>query len=618
MESNRELEMDGTTSDVYDIFHPTPVPLKELAAIAVSLEVWRFKVKEYRNNRKLKEFCPSGERISLKKMLPDLPSMIYTAIDKYVRRFGPSMETWLKEHHDRIFYFFYYYHYSVLEYFNNFVCDYTGTIDYVRTAGRMIHCDQFDEDLKFAIACTYFFEDDIRQLWPLVSGNLNGISVDFSKSPQLCYWICCLRNELNKIPSAEINSSIEKVMLDAFMPHNRPSIEYFWNRLPSENRLTMRIASDFFTRDKLSFARFILPKLNDQQLEEFVNEKSYELICTPFKNVWYDKAELILPAWMYIRKSINVDGFTKLVVKMLQNELMTYPLETEITIGEILDPRTRFDLCCEIWISSPENLKRSAIAEIISNNRLFSNSNVRVNVMSSVPRDFEFLLTFLSDATSVERSKFWFDSWLELVESTRSKDLAKIMKLCFENEDEIAQFKENVIANSDSVRFFCRILQVRMCLDELNEFANFLFTEIQAARNFKQQVLRLGYLGSENDFSDATLRKTKEFSKFIDDAFGNIDLSANFKNQLLSAPEMQRKLSDFALLVSYEQLVIEFIDTFISAENPLLEIKARIIRALKIQAALCKSSKSKFPHTTLLFWCLGSQEEVTKFKENYL
>ncbi|XP_065223824.1 uncharacterized protein LOC135847990 isoform X1 [Planococcus citri] len=613
MESNRELEMNGITSDVYDIFHPTPVPLKELSAIAVSLEIWRCKTNEYRDNRKLKKLCPSDERILLKKMLPDLPTVIYTAIDKYVRRFGPSMETWLEEHHDGIFYFYYDHHNYVLYYFNNLVCDYTGAIDYVRTAERMMYCDRFDENQKFAIACTYFFEDDIRRLWPSVSGNMDWNTVDFSKSPQLCYWIYSLRNELDRIPSNEVNISVDEVMLNAFMPQNGPSLQYFWNRIPLQNR--MRRALSIFRRDKLSFARFILPKLNDQQLEEFVNGRIYELISILFKNIWYDK-ELILLAWMYIRKPINVNGFTKLVVEMLQSELTGCPGNYPIDVD--LEPRIWFDLCCEIWISAPGNFKRSAIVEITSNKRLFSNLIVRVYVVPPIPKEFEFLLTFLSDATSVERSKFWFDCWEQLVEIAQCKDLEKIMKLCFENDAEIAQFKENVMANSGSVRFFCRMLLVRMCLDELNEFANFLFAEVQAARNFKQQVLRLAYLGRENDFNHATMRKTKEFNKFIEDAFANIDQSTDFKNQLLSSPEIQRKLANFALFISFEQLVVEFIDTFVSAEETLLQIQERIIDSLKMEAAYCKSSRSEFYHTPILFWCLGSQEEVTKFKKNYL
>ncbi|XP_065225965.1 uncharacterized protein LOC135849445 [Planococcus citri] len=614
MESNRELEIGGITSDVYDIFHPTPVPLKELAAIAVSLEIWRCKTNEYRDNRKLKEFSPSGERIILKKILPDLPTVIYAAIDKYVRRFGPSMENWLKKHHDRIFYFYYDDHQNyVLNYFDNFVCDYTGTIDYVRTARCMMHCDRFDDNQKFEIACTYFFEDDISRLWPLVSKNMGLINVDFSKSPQLYYWICCLRNELDKIPSNEVNETVDEVMLEVNMPQNGPSLQYFWSRIPLQNR--MRKAFGIFIRDSLSFARFILPKLNDQQLEEFVNEKSHELIRTLFKNVWYDK-ELIWPAWMYIRKAINVDGFTKLVVEMLQNELLIYPVKT--TIGEVLDSRIWSDLCCEIWISSAENLKRSAVVEITSNKRLFSNLRCRVYVVPALPKEFEFLWTFLSDATSADRRRFWFDYWQILLENVRFEDLAKIMKLCFENEVEIAQFKENVMANSGSVRFFCRMLLIEMCLDELNEFANFLFLEVQAARNFKQQVLHSAYLGRENDFNGAVMRNAKEFNKFIEDAFANIFRSADFKNRLTSSPEIQRKIGQVAVSsVPFGQLV-EFISTFVSAEKTLLEIKARIIDALKEKAAYCKSSRCKFYHTPLLSWCLGSQKEVTKFKENYL
>ncbi|XP_065225962.1 uncharacterized protein LOC135849444 isoform X2 [Planococcus citri] len=610
MESNRELEMDGIASDVrvHDIFHPTPVPLKDLSAIAVSLEIWRCKTNEYRDNCKLKEFCPSGEPILLKQMLPYLPSVIYTAIDKYVRRFGRSMENWLKEHHKRIFYFYYYHQNSVLEHFDEFVCDYTGAVDYVRTAERMMHCHPFDENRKFMIACTYFFEDDIRRLWPLVSRSMDLNTMDFSNSPQLYYWICCLRNELNKIPSNEVNISVDEVMFEVNMPQNGPSLQYFWNRMPLQNR--MRRALGIFTRDKLSFARFILPNLDDQQLEEFVNERSHKLMSNLFENVWCDK-ELVLLAWMHIRKAISVDGFTKLAVKMLQNELKVFPVET--TTDTDRESRIQFDLCCEIWISSPENLKRSAVVEIISNKRLFSNLVARV----SNTEEIGFLPIFLSDATSAERSRFWFDCWEDLVESARCKDLAKIMKLCFENEHDRTQFKENIMANSRRVHCFCSMLLQWLCFDQLNNFASFLWSDVQRARSFKQQILRSTFLGSNDTIIDRTFRETKELNKFIEDAFANAELSTDFKNQLMSLPEIQRSLSQLSLYVPFE-LLVEFIDTFVSLETTLLEMKARIIDELKERAANCKSSRCEFYHTPLLLWCLGSQEEVAKFKENYL
>ncbi|XP_065224573.1 uncharacterized protein LOC135848568 [Planococcus citri] len=618
MESNREMEMGEIIFDVYDIFQPVPVSLRELSAIAISLEIWRCRANEYRNNRKLKEFCPSLERILLKKILPDLPTVICTAIDKYVRRFGPSMENWLEEHHNKIFYFYYDHQNFVLDYFDNFVCDYTGTMDYVRTARRMMHCARFDDNQKFMIACTYFFEDDIRRLWPLVSKNMDWNGINFSESPQLYYWICCLRNELDKIPCTEINNSIDKVMLDAFMLHNIPSIEYFWNRLPSENRI--RRAFVIFARDNLSFTRFILPKLVDQQLEEFVNVRSYELIRSSFKNVWYDK-ELILPIWMCIKKIINVEGFTKVVVKMLESELLPWPgMTSEVGEDEDLQHRIWLDLCCEIWISAPENFKRSAVVEITSNKMLLDYWIVRFDLLSSVPSDpkeFKFLSTFFSDATSAERRKFWFDHWENLIEGLRCTDLENVMKLCFESNYEIAQFKENIMVNNEWVHAFCKVLLSSSYFDKFNDFSGFLWPDIQAARSFKQQMLRLAFLGRDNCFNEANILETKEFNKFIEDAFANIDLAADFKNQLASSLDVQRRLSQFPLSVRCEQ-VIEFIDTFVSAENLLLEIKARIIDGLKRYASYCSSLRCKFTYTPLLVWCLGSQEEVAKFKKIHL
>ncbi|XP_065218921.1 uncharacterized protein LOC135844611 [Planococcus citri] len=291
-----------------------------------------------------------------KTMLPDLPSTIFPTIDKYVTRFGLSMKSWLKQHHNRIFYHYYENQNSVLKLFDDFVCDYTGAIDYLRTARRMMCCDRLDRYQKFAIACTYFFEYHIRGLWPLVSVNMIPCldKIDFYKSPQWYYWIYCLQNELDEIPCTELDIEEVELMLNEFMPHNRPSIEYFWNRLPSENR--MQTAVHIFKTDAPSFFRFILQKFDDQQLDEFVNENDcHELVIGLFKDGLYDE-EWILSMWMYVQRVMNVDTFIEVVEGMLQSEARE-PLVDEVDFNDCNDkrpkPKSWGDLCREIWTIPP-------------------------------------------------------------------------------------------------------------------------------------------------------------------------------------------------------------------------------------------------------------------------
>ncbi|XP_065223323.1 uncharacterized protein LOC135847620 [Planococcus citri] len=610
--------MAGITSDVYDVFHPTPVSLKQLSAIVVSLEVWRYKTNEYRNNGKLEDFNPPEERILLKNALPGLPSEIYDVIDKNVRKFGFSMYRWLSSHHERVFYFHYKHRNHVLEYFEDFVCDYNGAIHYVRTAERMMLCDQFNMQQKFTIACTYFFEDEIRRLWPLVSGNKDFNHINFCKSPQLCYWICCLKNELYKLPTVQFNDSVAEVMLNYFMPFNRPSVEYFWNRIPSESR--MRKAIDIYNRSIISFARFILPKLNDQQLGEFLNEKCYVLMYSLFRWGWYDE-EFILSTWMRIQNWLNeyaaADLFTKIL--LLENRPVVYGLRTMYEVEKRpFDYRNWYRFCCKLWNSASEKLKQSAVKVITSKRKLFK--RVRRVGPEMPTKEYKFLSTVLSYARYEERKTFWNYHWPYLVNQTRCKDFEKIMKLCLEKEDEITHFKQNVMAPNSSFRKLSNEYLRCARFDHLNDYANFLWPDIPTSRiQFKQEILQSVLSNEKSFFGENLLNKAKEFDVFISNAYGDVDLSKNYKNQLMSSPGMQIRLGlpNSALHISVDNF-LEFIDTFVSNEETLLQIKASIIDYLKEKAAIWKGVVPESSFMSLLSWCLGNDEEAAKCKPSYL
>ncbi|XP_065224915.1 uncharacterized protein LOC135848814 [Planococcus citri] len=581
--------MAGLNSEVYDIFHSTLLSLKDLSAIAVSLGIWRCQVMKYRtSDDALTKFNPEGQNISSKTVLPDscVPSVLHATIDRYVTKLRFSLGHWLRSHHERVFYLHYDHQNHVLGYFEDFVCDYNGTIHYERTAKRMMHCDQFDAQQKFIIACTYFFEDDIRRLWPLVSSNMDLNSINFSVSPQLYYWICCLKNELSKIPTTHLDNLIEGVMLSNCMTHNRPSVEYFWNRIPTESR--MRKVHDLFQSDVQSFARYILPKLDDQQLDEFVNidEYGFEIMRALCLKAWYDK-EFILSIWMRIQNLISQRAFTSEIIIMLQlenRESMT--IFGPNYLGEFDDDedgcirRNWLNLCCEIWNSAPERLKRSAVREITSNNRLFRDSVILAILIPPEPKEYEFFSTFLSYATYEERKTFWSDCWLHLIQGTRCQDFKKIMNLCFENEDEINQFKENVIANSRIILFLCESYLKAFCFDELNELVSLSKPDAQAARDFKQQILQAVFFDEQRCFREVMIRRPRELNEFINDAYNDTDMSWDFKNRLVSSPVVLQYLPYHALGIPTE-LFDEFIDLFVSNKDTVLQIKTSMIDLLK-------------------------------------
>ncbi|XP_065224752.1 uncharacterized protein LOC135848716 [Planococcus citri] len=521
VEQHQELEVTEVTSKVYDIIHPTPVSLKQLSAITISLEIWRRKVNEYRTGRKLEKFDPCRlrkETTWMKTMLPDLPSTIYKTIEEVVSRFGHSMKIWRIEHYKKGFCFQYSDENHVLEDFDDFVCDYDGSIDYARTAERMMRCEGFNSEMKFIVACLYIFEDDIRRIWPSVSRNMNIDLIKFHECPQLYYWICVLSNQLDKIPLwiGWIGETVDETMFFHYMRYNRPSMVYFWNLIPPENQ--MRKVVHYIKGYNL--VRFILPKLDDEQLDKFVNyeyEDGDEL-CDTFVRLHCDEW-VVLRTWFHIRNILKKSNYTNLIVRMLE-------IEDNYYRDEFYEQEKWEYLCCQIWNHSLPTLKPSVI-RVISSDSSWLEDFRQINV--------ELLLTILQDASLEERNLFLRNCWSGLTKRVRRKNLQRVIELCLENADEINQFKQSVMINSRDTLQYCVTLLQDSCFEELNAFASFCCAELPAARNLKQQILQSAFLAEYCKLTPDNIRRVRDLDEFVNDAFDNVDVCTDFKNVLISA-----------------------------------------------------------------------------------
>ncbi|XP_065224170.1 uncharacterized protein LOC135848253 isoform X6 [Planococcus citri] len=609
-------EIPSDQDHVYDATQSTLVTLKELSAIAVALKIWHCEINKYRTNDELEKFSPEKLRISLKVKNPDLPTVIDTMIRKYAAELGLSIDTWLKEHHKRVLLFHYGHPNYVLEDFDDFVCDYEGDIDYTKTAERMMRCDKFGQVEKFKISCTYFFEDDIRRIWPSIRKKIGLNCINFGDCPELYYWICCLTNELNKIPITEGggNTNVDEEILDHCMPHNRSSVEYFWNRVPYQNQVEK--AMRLLRRENLvNLFKFILPKFDDRQLDEFVNMHGGWCLMQHLLRVERRcvNEKLIGQAWMRLRNIINVNNFSELVADMFVFYERRVMYDNQYSENWVY-------LCREIWNSAPHGLRRSAVEEISS---IFCNAIRRGFLFS-----FEALLTALTCATFEERTLFWERCWRDLIERKNTKELQQIMETCFENGDAIIRYKEDVMAPCQYVQRHCGWLLRKPDFDELNDFVNFCYPNEDAARLFKQKFIKSNFLRKNRVFRETYFGQATQFNKFINDAYNNTTLATNFKNNLLSLPVIRRFTPKWRGLCSQiswsEQLTgfMEFIETFASTEPHLKRIKMLVIDHWKENGFIvdyasyftrkCSRSLDQF-----LLWCLGSDEEAGKFKQAY-
>lgn len=92
--------MAKITSKEYDIVYPSPIPLRELSAIAVAIELWRLDLKHYLKNVNFEiEFyndCSTKPRITLRDLILDAPSVIDQITKIYIESLISSTNGWLR------------------------------------------------------------------------------------------------------------------------------------------------------------------------------------------------------------------------------------------------------------------------------------------------------------------------------------------------------------------------------------------------------------------------------------------------------------------------------------------------------------------------------------------
>ncbi|XP_065209130.1 uncharacterized protein LOC135837693 [Planococcus citri] len=593
--------MTETTSNVYDLTFPSPITLEKISSIVVAVELWRKEICAQLESKRSHEL-DFRNNIQLRTILPNLPSTIRSSLEEYIDTFRNSIVRWQKYHYPNVF------DGSgsmdVLSRFDDFAWDWDGTIHEVRTAKRMILCDLITEDEKFKIACLYCFEDDIKQIWqsPFVSETMKDLNkIDFYTCPQQYYWICYLRNELHRIPNL-YNVPIDELMIDTLNDYRtHSSMMYFWNRLPSDCQLRVDICYHAI----VVFARFILPKLNEHQMDIFVAAHGYDLILHLLK--YEPRLVHVLPTWMCIRSRMDTGQFRFFIYSTIS-----------MTEGEHLHSQSMTNVFSEIWESVPQHFKRSALDLVLHCDQLFCFRN---RFRRSCSRGVKFLIVVLQDAAFEERNIFWLERWQNLIFCAPVEDLVDIMKLSFRNENEITLFKENVMSIYENIAQGCALLLKRGMFEELNEFLFVCCLDERNRMDMKPRLLRSNYVGENSVLTIDVVRNNKLLNEFIDDVFQNdADFGVEFRNQLRSSPVTQKCLLECIQwggeLVHLNHLM-EFVDTFHPDEQDAVPMKKRLFEHFKeylIDGRILRFNGDQLE--AFLFWLLGSADEVIKFKQS--
>ncbi|XP_065204487.1 uncharacterized protein LOC135834500 isoform X24 [Planococcus citri] len=586
--------MTETVSNVYDLIFPSPASLREISCNALVTGLWRWGVE----NRVSDDFISRYRLDTHNTLDPNIPSTVKRIIDECANNFICMKEEWV-DHLEELFFGR---NISIFLDFSDFIIDRDGLIHYVRTAKQMMKCDRLSIDEKFKIACIYCFEDDIKRIWPSVSERLDLNEIEFEESPELFYWICMLRNEPDRIPNPD-DVPIDVLMLRACPYRHWSFAKYFWNRIRPESRLSETIYLSSWNRG--SFARFILPKLSDKVLGRVVLESGVNLM---YDLVRYPKF-YALPTWMYIRNKMNESKFARLIELFVVSE-RDYDASEDATYS-----------CYEIWRNSPDEWKRSAIRNILNHDRLL----VRDSTLQLTEyRGIRFLLILLSDASFEDRNNFWKKNWRNLIVDTRGKDLHRIMKLCFKDENDIAKFMETNMFNYESISARCIRALTLGDFEQLNDVLIFCCPDAEKRMELKQRLLRSCISDPSFDLSYDDFSEFELLNEFINDAFANAEVAADFKNCIISFCTFDCVLLHQCIRLTREYSsddLIHFIDTFVSNEGVINISKQRILEhvrnwLLDDRYILWKTSADDLQK--ILVWCLGNEEEVSTFKKSVL
>ncbi|KAL6960079.1 hypothetical protein U1Q18_049602 [Sarracenia purpurea var. burkii] len=389
---------------VYNILNPGLATLQQSSLNTVIVQLWLWKIHNEHANGSLHYFQPrlDSNHIPLESLMPKMPPQIYRLIKEYSKKFGLSLERWLNERYysKSSLEIFHDHPNDILNIFYDFVCGNDGTIHNVRTAKRMMLCDRISQQEKFQIACEYCFEDDVRRVWPSVSGQLDLKKFPFRNRPLEYYWICRIINQLSRksrrkyfqrgYSDSEYCITEEELLVEC-PPHAWSSFQYFWHKLSLESQ--GRVASKMFRERKLDFAKFILPMLNEEQLDKFAAEKGidwiYDLVTEKDKDRKYytlsskgddEKRSSIMATWTYLcsRTEMDEGNFVKVMKDIFDTETEEHVVKDALNDT---DKRSWYDrnkldhefetVCfCEIWSSSSLNLRLSATEQILRENRL--------------------------------------------------------------------------------------------------------------------------------------------------------------------------------------------------------------------------------------------------------
>ncbi|XP_065217974.1 uncharacterized protein LOC135843865 [Planococcus citri] len=407
---------------------------------------------------------------------------------------------------------------DLYQYINLIVWYPNDSINSVATARNLLQSDKLTKEEKFRLACTYCMQEDVEKIWPTTDENAVLDKFRFVEFPLICYWKRYCAEKLDKT-RAPRKLYKDEIMIQQDFVDNWPAIEYFFDRLDVEQRVSKVI---WFVEKGSSFQKLLLAKLDESRRLPVIMEKLSTIMSNFADLKSEDGHECVVEMWYDVRSFITQDQFVTLFNELLVNS-------------------TEASSLMEIWNSTPDDFKRHIFKSDYVN---FVKKVMRWFAIKG-NKEISFVSSLLLESADV-------DSLREITKTTFfSKECCRQF-LCYSDVElldqliniflpeaaESTSFKLS-LAKTAYFRKRCKELISGLQIQTLVKFLDFGFSKNDpSAVQFMRQMLdpHLGYLNQKCSgyYSTGNLKGLNDFLALLASSYPEI--VADYKKKLLFGP----------------------------------------------------------------------------------
>ncbi|XP_065220011.1 uncharacterized protein LOC135845410 isoform X2 [Planococcus citri] len=584
---------DQTPSNDTLIFYLHAGKLVDMAAVSLLAALKHHKITQiHRGNKEINILCYETDLISV-----TFPESITDMLHVLSDRMDKPIAKWWKYHWERVF-FRNMPSNDMIALFDQLVWLHDGSISFEQTARKLLDSDKLTNVQKFQIACTYCFIDDVNRLKQSLSPDeihLATGSFCTDVDPFLVYWCCKIRHMTGNcyLTSTNINFFAELIKPICRKYYNHwPVLEYFWKQSVNEEEFVEkaeRIINYVPDGPSVELIWHLLPKLTSSQLDSIIH-KFGDTITLCFA------------------KEPNYVEYTMLTWKRVVNLIDDHSLNR--VLRSVTDMEADQDyvdsLLREMWLYMSEKQKK-----FIANQQDFDYVVQWIIDCESNSANYQLIFEIFLLWDSERRRQQWEANWTNLVigQMEHKNKIEEIMKMIFDNNENIAAFKRTVMTDYNSIKTVCESLLSCGHVQEIQNYLNFCTEDLDVIRNLKKQIItsipKNGMFYFLCDCCDNKDVHTK-FEYFLRDIFA-VDEIENFQKDVLmsSLEEMEEMLRSGCV---YE--LIQCVEKYISNEEDLYTIKLHLIKYSRDHHIAINIKMADWVHFSS--WCYEGNSSLTK------